>query len=109
MEKRAFERLPVNFQARLFYGNMIYTGTVTNLSENGMFISTKMNFPVDSVLVSAILEDQSIIHSSIRLPVRIRRTVRSNNYYDLIKDSGIGVELLKPLQEYAEFVSNFKS
>ncbi|MEW6601839.1 MAG: PilZ domain-containing protein [Nitrospirota bacterium] len=100
MEKRAFQRLPVNLQSRLFYGNMVYTGNVTNISENGMFISTKMAFPVDSVFIAVILLDSH----SITLPIRIRRITRSSENSDLNGESGIGVGLINPSKEYLDFV-----
>ncbi|MBI4683480.1 MAG: PilZ domain-containing protein, partial [Nitrospirae bacterium] len=55
VEKRACERYPANLQARLFFGNMIYSGMVTNLSKNGMFVSTKVRFPVNSEFMMVVL------------------------------------------------------
>ena len=105
MEKRVSERMPSNFNARLFYGNMVYTGVVTNLSEKGMFISTKRNFPVKSVFVTAILVDDD----SINIPVKIRRNGKSGSPSGYSDDYGMGVELLETSQEYLELVSSYKS
>ncbi len=104
MEKRAFERLSTNLQARLFYGNMVYTGIVTNLSENGMFICTMMHFPVDSVLVAALLVDGH----ALKLSIKIKRTVKSNMHHNCIDGSGLGVRLLNPPNDYLKFVINYK-
>ncbi|MBI4683481.1 MAG: PilZ domain-containing protein [Nitrospirae bacterium] len=100
MEKRASERLAVKIQLRLFYGNIVYTGIVTNLSENGMFICTKMSFPVDSVLIAIILLEEQ----TLKLPIKIRRAVRSNNHLNDVEDGGIGVSLLNPSKEYIDFI-----
>ncbi len=105
MEKRASERMPINIQSRLFYGNMVYTGTITNLSKNGMFICTKMSFPVDSVLIAIILLEEQ----TLKIPIKIRRTVRSNNYLNDIEDGGIGVSLLNPSKEYIDFISKTRA
>jgi len=104
MEKRAFQRLPVNLQSRLFYGNMVYTGIVTNLSENGMFIRTKMSFPVDSIFsVILLLETHTL-----SIPIRIRRTVAAEQLTGT-EDIGIGVGLLNCSKEYQEFVSKTRA
>ncbi len=100
MEKRAFQRLPVNLQSRLFFGNMVYTGIVTNLSENGMFISTKVSFPVDSVFIAIILLDTH----TISIPIKIKRTVRTAEHLTHNENSGLGVRLLNPSKEYLDFV-----
>jgi len=105
MEKRALERLSVNLQARLFYGNMVYTGTVSNLTESGMFICTEMSFPVDTLLVSVILLDGH----TLKIPVVVRRTLKSNNHPEGVKDNGIGVGLLNPPAEYMDFVSTARA
>ena len=105
MERRAFNRIPIDLQARLFFGNLVYTGIVTNISEKGMFISTKMNFPSESVLVTSIL----INKHTLKLPIKIKRTVKSNNDNVYAGNSGIGVELLDPPGEYKRYVDSFKS
>jgi Tfp pilus assembly protein PilZ len=105
MEKREFQRLPVNLQLRLFYGNMVYTGVVTNLSENGMFISTKMSFPIDSVFIAVILLNEH----TLKIPIKIRRTVRSGDHLNRPEDNGVGVGLLEPTREYMDFVSKTRA
>jgi len=105
MEKRVFQRVPVKLQSRLFYGNMVYTGIVTNLSENGMFISTKMSFPVNSIFIAIILLDSH----TISIPVKIKRTVRAAEQLIHNEGSGIGVGLLNTSKEYLDFVSNTRA
>lgn len=105
MEKRAFQRLPVNLQSRLFYGNMVYTGIVTNLSESGMFISTKMTFPADYVFIAVILLDTH----TISVPIKIKRSVRATDHSSRAEECGIGVKLLDPSREYLDFVSRTRA
>jgi hypothetical protein len=100
MERRTFERLYAKLQAKLYYGGNIYTGTVTNLSENGMFISARMNIPVDSMFPIVLMQNGQ----SFKIDVRVRRTVKSSGHHIETEDSGIGVMLLNPPQDYLEFV-----
>ena len=97
--------MPVNLQSRLFYGNIVYTGVVTNVSENGMFISTKMSYPIDSVFIAVILLDEH----TLQLPIKIRRTVRSGDHSNRPEDNGVGVRLLDPSREYIDFVSKTRA
>ena len=105
MEKRSFERLPVNLEARLFYGNLIYTGVVTNISENGLFIRTKMSFPVDSVLMTVLMMNGS----TVDLPIKVRRIAQLKNDDPCLISSGMGVGLLNPSQQYLDYVANCRA
>ncbi len=102
-EKRAYRRMPANLQARLFYGNLIYTGTVTNLSENGMFISTKVKFPVNSVFIMLVLVNDH----ALKIPIKVRRMVAPENNY--CPDCGMGVELVNVPQNYLDYVTGYQS
>jgi len=105
MEKRTFQRLPVKLQSRLFYGNLVYTGMITNLSENGMFISTKMSFPVNSVFIAILLLNTH----TISVPIRIRRSTREADQSTGSEVSGLGVGLINPSREYLDFVSKTRA
>ncbi len=78
---------------------MQYYGTVTNLSEKGMFISTKVSFPLEPQLRILMPLNKKFI----RLPALIRSFGRSNNRFN-----GIGVELLGPPGDYLEFVNSLR-
>jgi hypothetical protein len=69
-DRRAFERYPANLQARLFYGNTIYSGMITNLSKSGMFVSTRVKFPVNSEFVMVV----NLNNRSMKIPVKVRRS-----------------------------------
>ena len=105
MEKRAFERVAVKLQARLFYGNMVYTGLVTNISEKGMFICTKMQFPVHARLITALKAGDF----TYQLTIKIRRTVRPGSHPVCLEDAGLGVLLLNPPGEHIDFLTEARS
>lgn len=105
MERRSHERLHVNYQVRLFYGNMVYTGTVTNLSENGMFIRTMMKFPVNLALITVLRAGERIF----KIPIRIKRSVLPGNDSKKMEEFGLGVQILNHPVEYMELVSEMRA
>ena len=100
MWKREFKRIPASIKVRFFSGTTTYYGTVTNLSEKGMFISTKVSFPMQPQLKILIpLKDEIL-----RIPALVRSFGKSGNNYN-----GIGVELLNPSRDYLEFVGSLRT
>jgi hypothetical protein len=98
MKKRAFERVPVNLESRCF--DIDDFGTVTDLSENGMFISSKkISFPLESTFEVSVKLNTEQLH----LPVKVSRITKSNGYYD-----GIGVELLNCSNNYLKLVNRLR-
>ena len=104
-EKRAHRRIPADLQARVLYGNLIYSGKVTDISENGMFINTKMNFPVNVVFLLVVMVNDSVI----KVPIKVKRTVRFEKDNSGNGSSGIGVELVNTPQGYLDYVSSCKA
>jgi hypothetical protein len=102
MQRRLHERIPARLDVRLFCGSLITKGIVTNLSENGMFISTEMCFPVNSVLEMIVLLKREVL----KFPIKVRRTVKIE---DSSNCNGMGVELLSPPPTYLKFVKELKS
>jgi len=100
MQNRAFERISADLQANFFCGNTMYSGTVTNLSENGMFVKTRMCFPFDSNLELLIPLKEEVL----KVPIKVSRIEKTEDFYD-----GMGVEVLSPCQNYSEFVNRLKS
>lgn len=100
MQKRTFERIPSDVQANFFCGNTIFSGTVMNLSENGMFIQTRMCFPLDSRLEILIPLKEEVL----KVPIKVTRLAKTDEFYD-----GMGVEVLSSFQKYLEFVNCFKT
>ena len=99
MQRRSFERIPVDFKVRYFCGDTALNGTVTNLSENGMFIDTTIDFPFDSNFELVLpLEDEVVKISAI-----IKRVVKNKGAYE-----GMGVELVNPPDNYLQLVNKLR-
>lgn len=99
MQRRAFERIPVEYKVRYFCGDIACIGTVTDLSENGMFIDTTIDFPFDSNFELLLpLNDEVVKVSAI-----IKRVVKNRGVYE-----GMGVELVNPPENYLQFVDELK-
>ncbi len=101
MDKRAFKRVPAKIEVKFLCNHMDYAGTITNISENGMYITTnEMCSPFDSQFeVLIIMEDDMM-----QVPVNLCRIILSPN-----SDDGIGVNLSNPSEEYEKFVNSIKS
>ncbi len=99
VQRRAFERIPASLEARFFYGNMFYSGIVTNISKNGMFIRTNVNISSESKFAIILEIEQTFLN----VFVRIKRITQTKGYRD-----GIGVELLNDFGDYIEFVDSFQ-
>jgi hypothetical protein len=99
MKKRASERIPAYLDCRCF--DIEYFGTITNLSENGIFLrSQKISFPLDTEFeLSFHLKEEKI-----NVPVKVRRITKSNGYYD-----GIGVEILNCPGNYLKLINRLRS
>lgn len=98
MERREFERIDTELEIHCC--DIMYFGTITNLSENGIFIrSDNLDFPIDSQFEVYIPYKGRTLHIPVR-PIRLSR----NGY----RFDGLGVKLLKPLQEYSDFVKRLR-
>lgn len=101
MEKRSHERIPSNIQVHYYYGGAIYFGTVTDLSESGMFVHTKTVFAhVNSEFEIAIPSQ----NKELNIPVQVRRIVMKDDVYE-----GFGVEVANLSKDYFEFVNDLKT
>jgi len=97
MQRRSCERVQVHITTRFHCQQTDYLGTVTNLSQRGMYICLdRMCFPFDSELDILLPAEDKILS----VPVYVRWVAKSGDRYD-----GIGVEVLAPDGEYSEFVS----
>jgi len=105
MDRRAHERYPASLQARLFFGNMIYSAKITNISKKGMFVNTNIRFPVNTEFIMIVL----LNNRTVKIPIKVRRTIKRESAYNSRTDCGIGVELLDAPQSYIDFVGTRKS
>ena len=97
MENRNFKRIQTKIDARFFYGNLFYSGTVLNVSENGMFINTKRYLPIDSMFVVIVRSN----HNYFKVIAKVKRSQKFTEV-----SSGMGVELLSPSTDYLKFINN---
>ena len=101
MQRRAFERVSSSIEVKFFCSGTDYNGIITNLSENGMFISTrKMCFPFDSQFEIHLPLKNEVMN----VAVRVSRITKSADIFD-----GIGVELINPSREYLEFIKKLRA
>jgi Tfp pilus assembly protein PilZ len=101
MQRRSFERVPAKIKVKFFCCQSNYDGTIMNLSEGGMFISTdQMRFPFDSEIEIII----PLISDILKVPVKVVRITKSSDFYD-----GLGVEVIDPTDQYKNFVSSFRN
>jgi len=99
MEKRAHPRIPTKIDARFFYGNLFYSGTVSNISQKGMFVNTRRLLPTGSIFVILIRAENQLL----KVVARVKRNIRENGSHD-----GMGVELLSPSAPYMDLVSGLQ-
>jgi hypothetical protein len=95
MPKRESERIPSNVALRFPCLNTFYSGTVRNLSENGMFINAEIGFPIESRFEVLLKMKEDIL----KVPVKIVRIVKSGDTYE-----GMGVKFLKLPEKYLELL-----
>ncbi len=101
VQKRAFDRIHSNINVRFNCGNNDYSGIVTNLSGNGMFINTdRMLFPFHSQFNVVISFGEDFLH----VPIKVVRITKLSDSCD-----GVGVSVMEPSQSYLEMVEQLKT
>lgn len=93
MERRDHERFPANIDTFFLAGNILSSGIILNLSEKGMFISSKKRLNSDAMI--AIIIHKKIVGTA--RVIWVNKTV--NNY-------SAGVELLSSFNDYSELLEN---
>jgi hypothetical protein len=98
MGGRVADRIPLKVKSTFSCENKIYSGTVTNLSEKGMFIRVKKTCcKLDQKFGVSLPLEHEKVHVTVK-PVRIVSIAKCFE--------GIGVELIDPPEEYLDFVYN---
>ena len=117
-QKRARQRIPANIKISYIHQHLgfrrnLYKGTIKNLSEKGMFISTNNSLPRNSKIELAIPINKTFLGICIKkqfiyIPFNIISIVWKRALSD---DSceGIGIELSNPTQCYLDFVGSLQS
>jgi len=104
-ERRTYDRVQTSMEARFFCGNRYYAGKITDVSEQGMFISTDIRLPINSSFdIMMVINDQVT-----SVPVTVRRSIESTYRSDNLSSGGMGVELMKSPTQYLNYVSRLKS
>lgn len=97
-QKRSFDRIPSRLEFHCF--NIRHFGTVTNISENGMFLRSKnITFPFETEFEISIPTREEVL----KLSVEVKRLTKSEHYYD-----GIAVELINPSTKYLRFMKGLR-
>ena len=101
MQRRIYKRTPTRIKVRFCCCKTDNSGTVTNISENGMFIyPEKIFFPFDLRFEIQI----PLWDKTIKIPVEVVRISKSFDVY-----SGIAVKVLNPHQNYSKFVDSLSA
>jgi hypothetical protein len=99
VNKRSFERVSTSINARFFFGNLFYSGTLLNVSEKGMFINTKRYLPIESMFVVIFRLDNELF----KIIAKVKRVAKDDS------TNGMGIELLSPSNDYMEYINSLKS
>ena len=100
MERRTYKRINESIKVGFRCCNMDYWGTIINLSEKSMLISTRnISFPFESQFEIFVPLHKEVLN----IPIKVSRLLKTGDIYN-----GIGVELINPTQEYLEFVDSLR-
>ncbi len=100
IKKRAFERIEKSIFVKFFSGKSEHTGIIMNLSERGMFISTKRTFPLKEEVDILIPLKKEILE----VHGKIKSFGKAGKLYN-----GIGIELFNPGQNYLNLISSLRT
>ena len=107
IEKRANKRKTVNIQANIVYNDEMYSGTVTNLSEQGAYIETGLGLPFK-------LRHKFFFHFKPKFIIFmnfnnecIKILVKTKRWFKIDRSfNGMGVEVLNPPQDYFKLIKS---
>jgi hypothetical protein len=102
--ERGYQRHPrftKRLEARFHAAGLSFTGILSNLSENGLFIRTNRGFAPDTVInIELLIPDRKISF----LKGIVRRTIKTP--MSSLKN-GMGIELIEKDDIYIDFVKSF--
>ena len=107
MKKRTYERIPLDMKVSFIQSNTKYSGTVKNISKNGMYIESDTSLPFNSKLelqlsFKAKLSVYITFNNNIfGVPVRVKRLVKDGDSF-----IGMGIMLLNSPPLYMDFLSS---
>lgn len=97
MRNKPFHKMRSNLKIKFFCSHSFCAGTVTNLSEKGMLIETRMTLPFDRKFDVVICLRERLISVN----VRFRKLIGNNKSYDIM-----AVDVLNPQKDYLEFIND---
>ena len=100
MQNRTFDRICVELDVMYYCGTIINSGIITNISENGLFIHTKLEFPFN-VNFELIMPSNTGI---LNFPVEISRLEKHHGRYN-----GIGVRIADPSPSYLAYIGTLRT
>jgi hypothetical protein len=104
--KRAHERIPLDLEISFLQFNTKYSGTVKDISKNGMYIESDTPLPFNSKLdihmpFKASLKILIDFNNEVlEVPVQVKRLVTKGTSF-----IGMGVMLLNSSPSYMDFMS----
>ena len=107
MRKRAYERIPLDMKVDFLQFSSMYSGTVKNISQNGMYIEADDSLPFHTSLdIHVPFKSKLKIlinfnNKVIEVPVRVKRLVKNGSSF-----IGMGVALVDMSNGYMDFMSN---
>jgi hypothetical protein len=106
-KKRAYERIPLNMKVIFIQSDTKYSGTVKDISKNGMYIKSDTPLPFNSKLELQLFFKAKLRvyitfnNNVLGVPVRVKRLVKDGDFF-----MGMGVMILNSSQSYVDFLSN---
>ena len=98
-EKRAHERIPLDMEVTIFKFNTTYSGTLKNISQNGMYIKADKPFPLTCKAKLRVFIPFN--NTIFEVPVRVKRLVKEERTF-----IGMGVVILNWSRAYMDFMNN---
>jgi hypothetical protein len=99
MNRRIFERIPVNLSAIFHAGNMTIPAVVTNISMNGMCIDSKSQYAINSSFEVVLSFEEEI-----RVLVKVIQLIKTGHVYH-----GMRVTILNEPKQYFKLVARLQS
>ena len=99
VEKRAHERLPLDTGVTILKFNTTYSGTLKNVSQNGMYI--KADKPLPLTCKAKLRVFIPFNNTIFEVPVRVKRLVKDKSPF-----IGMGVMILNWSRAYMDFMNN---
>ena len=107
-EKRAYERIPLDMEVIILKFNTTYSGTIKNLSKNGMYIETDMKplqinskFDLHLTFKAKLKAFITFNNNTFEVPLLVERLVEDRGPF-----IGMGVMILNWSRQYWDFLDS---